>query len=191
MDNLMLTHGWRRFKWESVFENKTEYPNLAEHHGHFIYAKLTDTRTGEPAAGKDAYLAAPDAPARLFVAQSDKKGDVRFEVKDFFGPKEITMQTNLREDSTYKFEVLNPFSKQFSEKAAPNFVFDKTLENELLKRTINMQTGNMFLPKAYAQGRLRWQIPWRFSVSPMNVIFWTILPGSQPWKRFYVNMFAG
>ncbi|CAG5007385.1 hypothetical protein DYBT9275_04034 [Dyadobacter sp. CECT 9275] len=190
MDNLMLTHGWRRFKWENVLAGNDEYPHLPEHHGHFIYAKLTDTRTGEAAAGIDTYLAAPDAPSRLYVTQSNTKGEVRFEVKDFFGPKEITLQTNLREDSTYKFELLNPFSRQFSEKTSPDFLFDKTLENELLKRTINMQTGNVFLPKPYAQGKAEMADSMAFFGKPDERYFlddFTRFPTMEEVLREYVR----
>lgn len=150
LDNLMLTHGWRRFKWEDVLAKKTvQFPHLPEFDGHLIYGKVINTLTGEPAAGIGAYLAAPDAPARLFYSRSDDAGMVRFEVKDFFGPKEITVQTNLRVDSTYRFEMANPFSKQPVETGLKPFSFDEKWEGPLLTRTINMQTNNAFLPKWY------------------------------------------
>ena len=154
IDNLMITHGWRRFKWSEVFENKTsEYPNLVEYDGHFVYGKLTNTQTGAPTAGLEAYLAALDFPARLYATRSEPDGTVRFELRNFFGPKEITIQTNLSQDSTYKFEMASPFSKQFTVKPTAGFSFDKTKENQLLTRTINMQTNNAFLPKSFSEAK--------------------------------------
>jgi hypothetical protein len=151
IDNLMITHGWRRFKWNEVFDNRTtEYPHLVEFDGHFVYGKMINNITGAPASGIEAYLAPLDFPARLYTAVSNSDGSVRFELRNQFGPKEITVQTALNRDSIYRFEMANPFSKQFSSTQTGNFFFDKTKENTLLTRTINMQTTNAFLPKAFA-----------------------------------------
>lgn len=154
LDNLMITQGWRRFKWEDVFsETPAAYTNLPEFDGHFIYGKVFNTISNEPAKGISSYLAAPDFPARLYYAQSDAFGTIRFEVKEFFGPKEITVQTNLSLDSTYRFEMANPFSKQPLKVGMKSFFFDKKLEDQLLTRTVNMQTGNSFLPKIYKENK--------------------------------------
>jgi hypothetical protein len=151
IDNLMITHGWRRFKWNEVFDNRTtEYANLVEFDGHFVYGKLINTITGAPASGIESYLAPLDFPARLYTAVSNPDGSVRFELRNLFGPKEITVQTALNRDSIYRFEMASPFSKQFSSTPPGNFFFDKTKENALLTRTINMQTTNAFPPKAFA-----------------------------------------
>jgi len=153
IDNLMLTHGWRRFKWDDVFKPLAAYPNLPEFDGHFIFGKVYNTITGAPAPGINAFLAAPDSPARLYFSKSGKSGEVRFEVKEFYGPKELSIQTNLRSDSTYRFEIENPFSKQPLNSGISSFYFDKNLENQLLTRSINMQTYNSFLPKWYREAK--------------------------------------
>jgi hypothetical protein len=154
VDNLMLTHGWRRFIWDDVFKDSPKsFPNLPEFDGHFIFGKVFSTITGAPVKDKETYLAAPDAPARLYFAKSNSAGEVRFEVKEFFGPKELTIQTDLRTDSTYRFEVANPFSKQPLSSGLSSFKFDKNLENQLLVRSVNMQTTNAFLPKWYRENK--------------------------------------
>lgn len=153
MDNLMLTHGWRRFQWNNVFNNRvTERKFLPEYHGHFIKGILTSKQTGGPALEKELFLAAPDFPARLYTTYSERKGAVRFEVKDFFGPKELTVQTNLNIDSTSQFQIENPFSNLASSKPFSAFKFDKNNQALLLTRTINMQTGNSFLPLSFLEG---------------------------------------
>ncbi|MCF0038911.1 hypothetical protein [Dyadobacter fanqingshengii] len=147
LDNLMLTHGWRRFKWENVFVSQAApFEFLPEFDGHFIQGKVVNKSDGAPAKGIDTYLAALDVPARLYVSQSDQKGNVMYEVRKFNGPKEITLQTNLNVDSTYRIEIASPFVKQFATRPVAPFVFSKTWENQLLNRTINMQTANVFLP---------------------------------------------
>jgi hypothetical protein len=152
LDNLMLTHGWRRFKWDDVFRSQpVSFEHIPEYDGHFITGKMVSKLDGSPAKGKDAYLAALDVPARLYVAQSDQEGRLVFEVRKFEGPKEITIQTDLSQDSTHRIEIANPFSKQFSTTGLAPFYFDKTLENQLLTRAINMQTANAFLPRIYTE----------------------------------------
>ena len=152
IDNLMLTHGWRRFKWDQVFGGQLPaFEYLPEYDGHFITGKILNKADGNPAKGKEVYLAALDVPARLYVTQSDPEGNIAFEVRKFVGPKEVTIQTNLSVDSTYRFEMNSPFSKQFSGRTLSPFYFDKTLENQLLTRSINMQTANAYQPRIYTE----------------------------------------
>ncbi|MCF0071995.1 hypothetical protein LZD49_16065 [Dyadobacter sp. CY261] len=152
LDNLMLTHGWRRLNWDRVFGGQlVSFEHLPEYDGHFINARLLNKSDGAPAKNKDAFLASLDVPARLYVDRSDDNGRVKFEVRQFVGPKEITLQTDLANDTTYRFEVASPFSKQFSTTAIPSFFFDKNLENQLLTRSINMQTANAYLPRLYTE----------------------------------------
>ncbi|MCF2495166.1 MULTISPECIES: hypothetical protein [Dyadobacter] len=147
LDNLMLTHGWRRFKWENVFVGQAvPFEFLPEFDGHLIQGRVINKIDSTPAKGVDTYLAALDFPARLYVAQSDQKGNVMYEVRKFTGPKEITLQTNLNMDSTHRIEIASPFFKQFATRPLAPFVFSKTWENQLLTRAINMQTANVFLP---------------------------------------------
>ena len=52
MDNLMLTNGWRRFRWEDVLqEKKPSFAFLPEYAGHIVAGRITRTATGRP--GKD------------------------------------------------------------------------------------------------------------------------------------------
>jgi hypothetical protein len=150
LDNVMISHGWRRFKWDQVFSSRIPaYEHLPEFDGHFVFGKVLNTRDNAPASGIDTYFSALDFPARLFVSQSDRSGNIMFELKNFTGAKEVILQTNTLKDSIYKFEVLSPFSKQFSLGAVPSFSFDRTLGNQLLTRSINMQTVNSFMPRKF------------------------------------------
>ena len=190
IDNLMLTHGWRRFQWDNVLKENTTFPNLPEFDGHFIFGKVINTVTGEPAKNIGTYLAAPDSPARLYFARSNEKGEIRFEVKEFFGPKEVTIQTNLRKDSTYRFEMANPFSKSPLNSGLSSFRFDKSLENTLLARSINMQTTNAFLPKWFKETKYVFPDSLAFFGAPDEKYFlddFTRFPTMEEVMREYVR----
>ncbi|MCE7041120.1 hypothetical protein [Dyadobacter sp. CY312] len=152
LDNVMISHGWRRFKWENVFgASVPKYEFLPEYDGHLVFGKVLNTSDNKSASGIGAYLAPLDFPAKLYTSSSDNNGNILFELKHYIGPKEITLQTNHLIDSTYKFELTSPFSKQFSQTSVSPFFFDKTREKELLTRSINMQTGNSFVPRAFVE----------------------------------------
>lgn len=191
MDLLMLTHGWRRLRWENVVTDQKSYHFLPEFHGHFIYSKVYDRLTGQPALDKQVFLASPDFPVRLYMGQTNNEGIARFEVKDFFGSKELTLQTDLSIDSTQQFELLNPFSSQFSkERRSARFYFDKSKEELLLNRSINMQTSNAFMPKDFLAGRIVYSDTMAFFGKPDEIYFlddYTRFPTMEEVMREYVR----
>lgn len=152
LDNLMLTHGWRRFKWEEVVQTKApNFAHIPEAVGHLMWGKVVDSKTGLPAPDIDTYLAAPNKRAQLFVSTSDAEGKVFYEMKHFFGSKEVIVQTNTAKDSTYRIEINSPYSEKISSYSVPAFSFDASWKNPLLTRSINMQARNAFLPKSAQQ----------------------------------------
>jgi hypothetical protein len=152
LDNLMLTHGWRRFKWEDVLQKPLPVPAyLPEIGGHFVEGKVIDNQTGKPAPFIGTYLASPSKRIQLFVSKSDTLGRIRFEVKNFAGPREIVVQTNTRQDSTYRLEINSPFSAQPSSYPLLPFSFNANWKNQLICRSINMQTQNAFTKSLFRQ----------------------------------------
>lgn len=152
LDNLMLTHGWRRFKWEEITQKTSaKYTHLPEMEGHLMYGKVINTKTGLPAPHIDTYLAAPSKRPQLFVATSDSLGNVFYELKHFRGAKEVIVQTNTRIDSIYRVEIASPFAEKTSSFLLPDFSYDVSWKKSLLNRSINMQARNAFLPKSAQQ----------------------------------------
>lgn len=151
LDNLMLTHGWRRFTWDDVTQTKPKFAFPPEMTGHFITGKVVDAKTGAAVPDIDTYLAAPSKRPQLFVSTSDSLGRILFELKHFLGAKEVIVQTNTRKDSTYRIEINSPYSDKMSSYVLPKFSFDASWKNDLLTRSINMQTRNSFLPKSAQQ----------------------------------------
>jgi hypothetical protein len=152
LDNVLISHGWRRFKWENIFgASLPKYEFLPEYDGHLVFGKVLNISNNKPAPGIETYLAPLDFPAKLYTSLSDNNGNILFELKHYTGPKEVTLQTNLLRDSLYKFELASPFSKQFSQTNVTPFYFDKTHDRELLTRSINMQTVNSFVSRLFVE----------------------------------------
>ncbi len=155
-DNLMLTHGWRRFRWEDVLRRDTAaftFAHLPEYGGHVVRAKLTDTRTNAPASGILAYLSAPGKLIRLYGARSNADGQVQFEMKNFFGSREIVVQTNAQRDSTYRIEISNPYSEAHTSRRLPAFDLTENVQQTLGQRSLSMQTQNVYFADRQNQFR--------------------------------------
>jgi hypothetical protein len=141
MDNLMLTHGWRRFSWNKILNKKQEIKYVPEHRGHIIHGVVTDT-DNKPVPGAITYLASPDKIVRIYPSISNSKGEVFFEAPDFIGTRQIIAQTS---DTTYKVEVMKPFFSQFKNTSLPVFWLDASKENALVERTVAMQVQDIYV----------------------------------------------
>jgi hypothetical protein len=148
-DNLMLTQGWSRFKWNNVLTNHKEaFKFVPEFESHLVTGKITNIKTGEPGRGIMGYLSIPGKRIQFYNSKSDSTGNVLFSTKGFYGPSELIAQTNDTKDSLYRVEIANPFSDQFSRSPFPEFQFDKRFTNTLSTSSINMQVQNIYTGKA-------------------------------------------
>jgi hypothetical protein len=144
-DNLMLTHGWRRFTWQNVLQPaKAVFDFIPEWKGHIIRGKVTDIKTGLPAANITTYLSVPGNRIQLYASESDTGGNIRFYTKDFYGPNEIDLQSDSRTDTTYKLEITSPFSDRFSSKHLSSFDLPDNMKDPLLNYSIGVQIQNSF-----------------------------------------------
>ncbi len=144
IDNLVLTHGWRRFKSDSLYQAK--YSTIPEYKGHFITGSVVNTTTGKKVAGADCFLTVPSSPFGLYTATSDTAGIVRFEVNGYYGPGEIIVQPYIDNASNYRIDVFTPFSEAPPYTRVPSFYIDSIHRTALLEHSIAMQTQNIFFP---------------------------------------------
>ena len=150
-DNLMLTHGWRRFTWQNVLKpSNPVYSFVPEYKGHIIYAKVTNIRNALPAADVVAYLSVPGPRVQLYNSKSDSTGIVRFYTKDFYGPNEIVLQTGAA-DSIYKVELVDPFSDKISPKPLPAFELSDNMKSMITDYNLSMQVQNSFVSEKLKQ----------------------------------------
>ena len=145
MDNLMLTHGWRRFRWEEVLAHRTpelEFP--PEYNGAIISGKLVDTRTGAPAPNVEVYLSVPGTRTQFTSVYSDPEGRVRFELKDFYGGQEIIVQTNYTRDSNYRIEITPPFAETYTDNPPEPLLVPREDSAGLADKDVAMQVLNRY-----------------------------------------------
>jgi hypothetical protein len=148
LDNLMLTHGWRRFRWEDIWPQKPPvFEYQPELEGHIISGHITDTQSKLPAGNITAYLSVPGRRIQLYGATSDRKGKLRFYTKDLFGLHEMVIQTNTQKDSLYRIDIESPFSNKFSNRLFPPFIIAATRSGLLADQSVSMQVQNIFSPE--------------------------------------------
>jgi hypothetical protein len=141
-DNLMLTQGWRRFKWGDVLTDKKPYIQfLPEYEGIMVNGKITARYGAFPVNEISATLTVPGKNFQLAGAKTDASGNIFFNVRNFYGANDIIIQT----DSNYKAEIISPYSNNFSSTPAPLFRMSFTFKDELLFRSINAQADNAYI----------------------------------------------
>lgn len=145
MDNLMLTQGWRRFKWDDVLKNaKPSFAFLPEVEGHLITGKLIPGNAAIPDTGITTYVSVPGNNFKFATATS-ASGLVKFNIEKFYGGHELITQVGLV-DSNYRIAIDNPFSENFSEYNIKPILLVPDLKNEILTRSIGAQSKNTYQP---------------------------------------------
>jgi len=145
LDNLMLTHGWRRFIWQDVITgNKPVFGFIPEIDGHIIHGRIIDTRTQAPANNILAYLSLPGKKLHLYGARSNSSGLVSFHTRDIYGPSELVAQTDTQQDSTYKIDILSPFSNEYSSTKQPELILNEDIRKQLFTQSLSSQVQNVY-----------------------------------------------
>jgi hypothetical protein len=144
-DNLMLTHGWSRFRWEEVLAPQLPaFTYAPEANGPLVQGRVL-TASGAPAADVMTYLSWPSRVPRFYNATSNAQGLVQFEVKDFYGPHKLILQTDWQRDSTYHFELLEPYSTRYASAPATSpLIFTSQLMGTLTQRHIQTQVQQAY-----------------------------------------------
>lgn len=143
-DNLMLTHGWSRFKWDEILNKNYEYKYIPEHTSQIVYGGITDIRTGKPAPAIITYLSVPGKLFHLNCAISNSNGEVYFEIPDHLSSDKMLIQTDYTKDSVYRVNIASPFSDVYDSLILPPLVLSEKYKNPLENRSINMQLRNIY-----------------------------------------------
>ena len=99
-DNLMLTHGWRRFNWADILQDKKPaFTFLPEYAGHLVTGKVTKNGTDTPASKVETSLSGTQIPLR--TTKSDADGTIHFELKDYYHQGRLIVQSKNTDEGFY------------------------------------------------------------------------------------------
>jgi hypothetical protein len=71
-DDLMLTQGWRRFKWNDVLlDEKPSFEFSPELNGHILTGRILNSKTGQPQKFIESYLSVPSLLTQFRTSISD------------------------------------------------------------------------------------------------------------------------
>jgi hypothetical protein len=143
MDNLMITQGWRRFRWEDLLRKRINIPYVPEYRGQVIHGKVNRS-DGKTASGVNVYLSTPDNVVRLYTSTSDAGGNIQFEAKDIYGPRTLVIRAGNSADSVYTITLDDPFSTSFSSIHLPAFDLPSIFSEQLRKRSFAMQVQDVY-----------------------------------------------
>ena len=159
MDNLMLTHGWRRFEWDDVMSGMQAIEHLPEVKEHIVTARVT--KDGQPIRGVYSNLGSPGKIIRAYGSWSNDKGLVRFEIKDFYGPRRVILQVPEPAEGAanasaqaqggagtgregYAISVEDPFSDSMDGEKLGALEITEGSQESLVARSIAMQVQDIF-----------------------------------------------
>jgi len=143
-DNLMLTHGWRRFTWTDILQRKTlSLPFSPEYEGMIISGTMFRRDSNTPAVAQNAYLSFPGTHPQLFTAQTDMSGRFEFLVKSPVGRREVLIQS-ARSPEVYSIVPDTPFSEEYSSRKSYPLSASDLVKNTVLLNAIHSQTKTYF-----------------------------------------------
>lgn len=151
-DNLMLTQGWRRFRWEDILQDKKPSFEFApEYKGHIVKGKVLNNANGQPVKGVESYLSVAGTKTLFRGTFSDDSGVVKFEMNHFFGNNEIVVQTAGPADTSTHIEITSPFTDKYSGTVLPAFSLPARNVTALFNEHVAVQVQNAYSGKTLKQ----------------------------------------
>lgn len=148
-DNLMLTHGWRKFNWDKILSSDLTFAHIPEYRGHIVRASAT--RASDTTKGRVlTYLAVPGKQVRFRGARSNARGELLFDVGLLTGQHKMLMLTSPDQSGNARLEVKNPFSAEPAAGVSP-FRIPAGAEKKFLERSIAMQVQDIFYEETATQ----------------------------------------
>ena len=139
IDNLMLTHGWSRFKWQDVLENNWPVTHFGpDHEGMTVRAIITNT-SDVAIANANVFLSALARSNQVYAARSNNRGILQFYVRHLYGKNEIAFQ-QLGDTSKFNITLLNPFTEKYPSQPYPAFTTPLPPSNQGLIRSYSIHT---------------------------------------------------
>jgi hypothetical protein len=120
-DNLMLTHGWRRFNWKSVFDSDTQAAKFSpESEGMVVSGQVKINGPLQTTAQQELLLSVHGASVNVFTAESTPTGRFEFYVRDVKGVKNMVVVN--RNNTLLNYVLDNSFEDSvYTSDARSNF----------------------------------------------------------------------
>jgi hypothetical protein len=155
VDLLMLTYGWRRFKWNDIINKSAPaFDFLPEYSGQIISGELVDKNRQATGAGKTAYASIPSNRYKFGITRSNEEGMIHFPFSQQSGTAVLALQADLKKDSLFQVDWHSPFIKNYSLKKIPVFSISEKSEAAIrdmiteaqLQQVYSGEKMNAFLP---------------------------------------------
>lgn len=145
IDNLLLTQGWRRFRWNDVFQSKKpEFEFLPEIEGPVINGKIVNKSTGLPAKNIAYNLTVPGTDFAFCNASSNPDGNIRFSFKNTYKSNAIILQPANISDSDYRIDIVGSYADKYAVYPLGALSVSAKYKNTLLSRSIGTQVENTY-----------------------------------------------
>ncbi len=173
LDDLMLTHGWRRFRWQEILRHHPEAATeIPEFRYMIVSGTLKDKATGNPVRDTLVYLSNPGKYLQTYISRSDSLGRIYFEIKNFYGNRQIIVQTEHQPDGGYDLHLDPVFSTQ--PLTTPSRPLHISRDWELIIKTLSL---SMQISNAYREAH-----PAPAGVSKDTSLFY-----GRPDERYYLD----
>lgn len=143
-DNLMLVHGWRKFNWADVLSGNQAFEFIPEFDGHIVHANIIHNSNNLGIPNVKAHLSVPGSQIQFYTSTSDAKGQLAFDIREYFGQNEVIVQAENQADSNYHIDILNPFSEKFANTQLPQFKLSENFQRSLNDYSVGMQVQNTY-----------------------------------------------
>jgi hypothetical protein len=145
LDNLLLTQGWRRFKWNDVMDSKKpNFEFLPELEGPVVNGKIINKLTGMSVSSASAWLSIPGDDYAFSSATSDAQGVIHFGFKNIYKNNALVVQPALLKDSFNRIDITNSYSDKYSSTPIRLLSLSKSQESVLVNRSISTQVENTY-----------------------------------------------
>jgi hypothetical protein len=139
-DNLMLTHGWRKFDWKKIINSETAPVSYApEYEGQIITGIARDEAHGALADSAKVFLSVAGTHPVFRVVKTDKKGNFQFAVNDLYGMNPVIFQA-----SGFNVQLNDQFDSRRNNLPLQDFSPPKSTEQTLLMSNIHTQVERAF-----------------------------------------------
>jgi hypothetical protein len=144
-DNLLLTHGWRRFDWNNILSGKKTYFHfLPEYEGPTLQATITNKQTGAGVAKVPFYFAVPGQRFTVNNSISNDSGQAMVVLGNAYGKPGLIVQPYNTPAQNLQVDISRPFATSFSSHAMKPFRLEENWKNVLNYHSINVQAQRMF-----------------------------------------------